>query len=447
MPPPAGGPSLVRALGVRALAATTFNVIIGGGIFLLPATIAGTLGAAAPLAYLVCIVAIALIVLCFAEAGSRVSMTGGPYAYVEVALGPFVGFLGGVLLWLLMSFATAAVANGFAASLAALWAPLGSPPARALIIAALFAVLAATNIRGVGSGVRLIEMVTVAKLVPLLVFVAVGVFFVRPAHLAWPGMPNGKTLGQAVIVLIFAFAGMESALVPSGEVRDPSRTVPRALAIAAVGVTALYVALQLVAQGILGPRLASPESAAAPLASALGSAVGRWGALLMIAGAAISTFGHVSGMTLATPRALYAFGRDGFLPRALAHIHPRYRTPYIAIVTQSVIAALMAVTGTFINLVILADAAVLVLYFLCCVAAWKLRHDDVRIDGAAGFNAPGGGIVPWLACAVIVWILWSTPPRHLAAVAAVMLAAAVLFGLTAPTRRAKAADLTTANHD
>ncbi len=431
-------PTLVRAIGIRALAATAFNVTVGGGIFKLPAEVAGMLGAAAPLAYLVCIIAIALIVLCFAEAGSRVSMTGGPYAYVEIAFGPFVGFLAGVLLWLLGCFATAAVAWVFATSLAALWPALGDPIAHGVVIALLFILLASVNIRGVKQGSRLIELITVAKLVPLLAFIAIGAFFIHPENLVWPGFPARAALGQSVIVLIFAFAGIESALVPSGEVKDPARTVPRALAIAAVAVTLFYIALQLVAQGILGAALAGEAAKNAPLASALRLAIGPAGAILMIAGAVISTFGHVSGMTLATPRALYVFGREGFLPSPFAAVHARFHTPHVAIAVQSALAAVLAISGKFLSLVILANASVLGLYLLCCLATWKLRRDDVRADGAIPFRVPGDAVVPWLACAVIVWILSSTPWPQLRAVALVLVAAAIVFALTARSRASRA---------
>src|SRR5688572_16782891 len=334
---------LVRALGVRALAATIFNVIVGGGIFGLPSEVARGLGAAAPIAYVVCAIAMGLIVLCFSEAGSRVSLSGGPYAYVEVALGGFVGFLSGVLLWLVISFATAAVASVFAASLAAFFPSLGEQPGRTILLAALFTVLALINVRGVRQGTRLIEIVTVAKLLPLVALVIIGALYVDPTNLEWQRTPALGDIGRTSILLFFAFAGIESALVPSGEVRDPARTVPRAIAIAMVGITLLYLALHLVAQGVLGDRLAG---SATPLADAAGVALGPWGRGLILVGAVVSMFGYVSGMTLAIPRALFAFARDGFLPARLASVHPRFHTPHLAIAVQSAIVCALAVSGT-----------------------------------------------------------------------------------------------------
>ena len=120
--------ALVKALGVRSLTASIVNTTIGAGIFVLPAAVAAGLGAAAPLAYVLCAALMALIVSCFAAAGSRVSLTGGLYAYVGVAFGPFIGFLAGVLYQLMAAFAVASVASAFAGSVAAVWAPAATPP-------------------------------------------------------------------------------------------------------------------------------------------------------------------------------------------------------------------------------------------------------------------------------------------------------------------------------
>lgn len=417
---------LQRALGLRALSATAFNVTVGGGIFVLPAVVAASVGPSAPLAYAVCAVAMGLIVLCFAQAGSRVTLTGGPYAYVEVALGPFVGFLAGALLWLLGSLATAAVASAVAGSVAVFWPVLSAPVPRALVLALLFGTLAALNVRGARQGARLIEVVTVAKLVPLVAFVVIGAALAHgPAPDVFGDLSPAK-LGRSVLVLIFAFAGIESALVPSGEVRDPARTVPRALFIAMGGVTVLYIAIQYVAQTILGPSLATAQQA--PLATAARVVAGSAGAIVLAIGASISMFGHVSGMTFATPRALYAFGRDGILPSVFERVNPRYHTPAVAIVTQCVITFALSATSGFATLAILSNVAVLLLYGLCCIAAWQLQRTDVR-GGGVPFTIPGGALVPALAVAVILWILTSVTLREFAVVGAVLVAASVLFAV------------------
>ncbi|MDQ6736093.1 MAG: APC family permease [Gemmatimonadota bacterium] len=415
---------LERAIGVRGLAATAINVVVGGGIFVLPAVVAASLGPSGPLAYIVVAAAMSLIVLCFAQAGSRVSLTGGPYAYVEIALGRYMGFLVGTLLWLVGTTATAAVGSAFVGSVAVFYAPLAAPVPRALILAGLFALFGALNSRGTRQSTRFMEIVTVAKLLPLLVFVVIG------AALAHGSVPDvfgnlaPAKMGRSVIVLIFAFAGIEFALVPSGEVKDPARTVPRALFLAMIAITLLYVAIQYVAQMILGPALATAQ--AAPLTTAARVVLGPGFALFIGIGASISMFGYVSGMLFTAPRALYAFGRDGILPPVFAKLHPEYDTPVVAIFAQSTMTFLVAVTSGFTQLAILANISVLVLYLLCCISAYELRRRNVQ-EGGTPFRIPGGPLVPILAVAVILWILSNATLQEFSVIAGVLVAASVLF--------------------
>ncbi len=424
--------SLVRAIGVPGLAAAILNIIIGGGIFRLPADVARALGPAAPLAYVACAAAMGLIVICFAEAGSRVDLTGGPYAYVEVAFGRFAGFLAGVLLWITGSLATSAVAVVFTANVAQLVPALGSGPPRAAFLAALFLSLTALHVGGVRQGTAVNAVATAAKVLPLLALVVVGPFFVDRASLAWPGLPPAGALSRTSILLVFAFAGMECALTPSGEVRDVARTVPRAILLAMLTATALYVALQLVGQGVLGPALASSE---APLADAGARIFGPAGRTLVVIGAGLSMLGHVSGMTLSIPRAVFALARDGFLPRAAARIHPRFHTPHVAIAAQSAIAGALAITSTFERLAIFATTALLILYGACCLASGELRRRDVHAGGVP-FRVPGGRFAPWGACLAIAWMLTSVTAWEWAALVGVLAAATVVFLATARSRAA-----------
>jgi basic amino acid/polyamine antiporter, APA family len=396
--------SLIRAIGTLGLAAGIVNITIGGGIFRLPALVAGPLGAAAPLAYLVCAAAMGLIVLCIADAGSRVSLTGGPYAYVGTAFGPYAGFLSGVLLWIAGTFATAAVSTVLAAGLGQLVPQLAGPVLQAVILVGVFGFWSLVNLRGVTLGVRLNAVATVAKLLPLLLVAIGGAFFIEPDNLRIVSMPAAGDVARMSLLLIFAFAGIEVALVPSGEVRDAARTVPRAVALAMVGVTALYVALQVVSQGVMGDALA--RATVSPLADVASASLGGWAGSLLLAGASISIFGYLGGMTLSMPRMLFALAQDGFLPRALAAIHPVHRSPHAAIVTQSVLTVALAISGTFEKLAILANVAVLTLYFGCALAAWRLRQMGVEGGGTGtAFRAPLAGLTPWLACGVILWLL------------------------------------------
>jgi len=247
---------LVRAIGVPGLTANIVNSTIGAGIFVLPALVAKGLGPAAPLAFVACAIAMILFVTCFALAGSRVSLTGGLYAYVEVAFGRYVGFLGGVLYCLTAVAAVAGVVNVFVDSIAVLAPVLHNPVVRVAIMFLVYGALVAINIRGVRAGAGAVTVVTIAKLLPILLFVCVGIFFIHPANLGWPAWPGSKALGESVVVLMFAFVGIEVALIPSGEVKNPARTVPRSAYLALVITTLLYILIQLVAQGTLGSELA-----------------------------------------------------------------------------------------------------------------------------------------------------------------------------------------------
>ena len=395
---------LVRGIGIPALTANIISSTIGAGIFVLPAAMARTLGPAALLAFVCCAIAMVLFVTCFAIAGSRVSLTGGLYAYVEVAFGRYIGFVAGVLYALTALGAVAGVVNVLVNSIVIGIPFLGSALMRIILMIFVYGSLVAINVRGVRGGAGAVTVVTVAKLIPLLVFVCLGIFFIRPADLSWQAWPNSKSLGDAVILLIFAFVGIEVALMPSGEVRNPARTVPRSIYLALVITTTIYMLIQLVAQGTLGADLASHKDA--PLAEAAATFLGNIGYKLLLAGAAVSAFGFVTSDILSSPRIIFAFGRDGVLPRWFAHVHPRYRSPDVAIVTYAVIAFALSITGTFEQLAVLSNVAVLLMYLLCCAACWFLVQRDIRTDrDGSAFNFPGMQIVPVLAIAVILWIL------------------------------------------
>ena len=415
---------LVRAMGVPALTANIVNSTIGAGIFVLPALVAKGLGSAAPLAFIACGLAMLLFVTCFAIAGSRVSLTGGLYAYVEVAFGHYVGFLAGMLYGITAVAAVAGVVNVFVSSLVALL-PLGkSPVTRFVIMLLVFGSLVAINVRGVREGAGAVTVVTIAKLLPILLFVCVGIFFIQPAAIAWPGWPGSKPLGDSVILLIFAFVGIEVGLIPSGEVKNPARTVPRAAYLALLITTVLYIAIQLVAQGTLGSDLAN--HAQAPLAEAAAKFIGNLGRTILLAGATISAFGFVTSDILSSPRMIFAFGRDGALPRWFAHVHPRYHSPDVAIITYAVLAFVLSVTSTFEALAVLSNVAVLLMYLLCCAACWFLVRRDVRTDGQP-FNFPGAKIVPALAIVAIIWILAHATIREFAVNGILLAAASIAY--------------------
>jgi amino acid transporter len=231
-------------------------------------------------------------------------------------------------------------------------------------------------------------------------------------------------VGQVSILLIFAFQGIEVALMPCGEVRDPARTVPRAILGALAFTTLIYLAIQAVAQGVLGPQLAI--YADAPLAETAGRLLGRFGKVLVLVGGTISMFGYVSGDMLGTPRALFALGRDGALPAALSKVHTRYRTPALAITVYAIVVAALSISSSFDRLAVLANVSGLLLYGLCVAASYELQRRDVRMAGAP-FDLPGGIAIQAVAMAGIVWLVSQATRREFVIEAGVLVAASCYY--------------------
>ena len=394
---------LVRGIGLPALTANIVNTTIGASIFVLPGTMAKMLGGSAPVAFVVCALAQAIFVSCFAVAGSRVSLTGGLYAYVEVAFGRYVGFLAGLMNCTTAILSVSAVMNVLVNAAGSLSPIAATTAGRFLVMLLVFGALAAINIRSVRAGAGVVTAITSVKVLPLFLFIAAGITLIKPEALSFSSSAGSDSLGNAMLLLMFAFFGIENSLNPSGEVRNPSRTVPRAIYFALGLTTVVYILIQLVAQGALGvERLANNSTA--PLAEAAGVFLGGFGTTLLLAAAMVSSFGYVTSDALNTPRTLFAFGRDGVLPKWFAQVHPRFRSPYIAIVVYAAMALMLAQGGSFEGLAVMANVAALMLYLLCCAASWELQRRDVRTDGKP-FTFPGARILPFIAVVVIVWIL------------------------------------------
>lgn len=423
--PGARDEGLVRAIGPRALGVSIVNLTVGGGIFVLPGLIAVQLGPAAILAYLVCAVAVALIFLCFAELGSRVTRSGGAYAYIEHAFGPFAGFVASTLLWFGWSaLADAAITVAMVDSIAVAVPQLGRPGPRALFIVALCAALAWVNVRGVQAGVRLFVFNTAAKLVPLLLLLVAGLFAMHVEFLAFTEWPSLDRLGSATLILFFAFAGAEAGLHASGEIDNPARTVPKGLLLGLGSLLVLYVGLQTVAQGVLGPELA--QNTEAPLAAAAARVFGDWGARLLHVGGVISIYATVSGDMLGAPRVVFASARDGSLPRILARVHPTYKTPYVSIIVFASVICALALSGTFKPLAQVASGSILVVYAGVSLAVLRVRRRDG--PGAAGaFTIPGGAVVPVLSCLVVAWLLWQLTPAEATGLASLVGVAVAVY--------------------
>jgi APA family basic amino acid/polyamine antiporter len=429
--------ALRRSLGPVTLAIIFTNGIIGAGIFALPGLVAAALGSATAVGYAICAALVVLIFLCFAEVGSRVHDSGGAYAYVERAFGPFVGFIAANLMWFgVGACVDAALADVLVSTLATALPVLAQPLPRALALIALFAFMAGVNITGVKTGARLVVALTVLKLLPLLLLLVVGI-----PHIAWSlvipsSMPSASTLGRGVLLLMFAFIGGESSLSASGELRNPSRTVPLGLLMGVATVISIYFGLQLVAEGVLGADL--PAQTTAPLAAVAEQLMGPWGRSLLLGAVTLSIFALVNGDLLVSPRCLYAAAKDGLLPAPLAKVHPRFQTPYVAILVFATIACALAVLGAFKPLAILGTASVLLVDVFVCLAVLRLRQRGVQTADAP-FVIPGGPLVPILGATVCVWVLTNLSRDELLGLSALVFFSGGLYLRVLRARKLKAA--------
>ena len=378
-------------------------MVVGAGIFVLPGVIAAKLGSAAIIAYLICGVAISLIFLCYAEIGSRVTRSGGSYAYIEEAFGPFFGFISSMLLWFGWAvLSDAALTVAMINTLSIVVPELQEPLWKLLFMVVLFTFMVGTNIIGVKSGIRLYVFNTIAKFVPLALLLLTGIFFINIDNLIITEWPSIANIGAASLILIFAFSGAECALNASGEIKNPTKTVPRGIFLGLGSIFILYLGLQTVAQGVLGAELANNTEA--PLAATANEIFGGWGIKLLIVGGAISIFSTLSGDILVTPRVIFAAARDGHLPKPLAKVHPKYKTPHISIIFYAFMIALLAFSGQFKVLAVMASGSVLLVYAGVCLATLKLRvRDGAPSEGQ--FKMPGKIIIPFLSCSVITWML------------------------------------------
>ena len=425
---------LVRVIGTGALGLSVVNMVVGAGIFVMPGLVAAVIGPAAILAYLICSVTVALVFLCFAEVGSRVSRSGGAYAYVEEAFGPFVGFIASILFWFGFSaLADAAITVIMVDSIAIVVPILGESIPRAVFIIALLTFLAAVNIRGVKAGVRLYIFNTLAKLVPLLLLLGAGLFVINIEYLAIPEWPSAASIGASTILLFYAFNGAESALNASGEIQNPSKTVPLGLLLGLGGILLLYVGLQTVAQGVLGPELANDTEA--PLVAVATAVFGDWGGKMLIAGVVISIYSNLSGDMLGGPRVVFASSLDNNLPRFLGKVHPKYKTPHIAIIFFAVVIGVFALSGTFKYLAVVATGSLLLVDLGVILAVLRLRQrDGLPKDGE--FRLPFGPVIPLLSCAIVGWLLLQVPLNEAATIVTLVGACAVIYAIRYVFRRA-----------
>lgn len=390
---------LVRGIRRWDLVAIAINGIIGAGIFGLPSKVYALIGTYSLIAFVACALVVALIILCFAEVGSRFEETGGPYLYAREAFQPAVAFEIGWLFWLVRITAFAANCNLLINYLSFFWAPATSPSWRAAIIVLVVVMLAIVNLLGIRQAAIVSNLFTVGKLVPIIIFIAAGLFFLNPQAYELGPAPTSAAFSQSVLLLVYAFTGFEMATIPAGEIRDPQRSLPRALLIAIVVVAVLYILIQVVCVGTL-PGLAQSQK---PLADAGSQFLGAAGGAIISAGAVVSIIGNLNILLLSASRLPFAMAEQKQLPAFVGRIHRRFFTPYVAILITAGLMMILTLRSSFLAALTISVIARLFTYGATCLALPLFRSR--REVPAALFRLPGGPVIAILSLLLIVWLL------------------------------------------
>jgi amino acid transporter len=382
------------------MVAVVLNGVIGGGIFGLASRVYALSGTYSLLAFGACAICVSLIVLSFAEVAGRFSGTGGPYLFAKECYGPAAGFGVGWLVWVARVTSFAANCSLVPDYLAFFFPGAATGAPRALILVVLVTALAAVNVRGVRNTANWSNVLAVGKLLPLGVFVVAGLAMLVPARFSFAAGTSYHGFSQSVLLLVYAFTGFEMAVIPAGEVHNPGRDVPRALLIGMTAVVAFYVGIQAACIGTLpGAELAKSSR---PLADAAAGFLGNGGAVMMMVGMVVSLAGNLNVLILAASRMLFAMAEGRALPAGLASVHPRFRTPAVAVLATTAVMLTLALSKTFVYLVTVSTVARLVTYFATCGALPILRR---RHSGGAGFHLPGGVWIAGAAMALCLWLL------------------------------------------
>lgn len=390
---------LVRGISRWDLTAIAVNTIIGTGIFILPAKVFGLIGSFSLFAFVACAIIVGLIILCFAEVSSRFSATGGMYLYAKEAFGSVIGFEVGWLYWIVRITTFATNCNALLIYLGFFFPSAGEGYWRILIVSLVVLIITVVNFIGVRQSAIMTNVFTVGKIIPLLIFAGIGMFFIQPANFSFGATPEYGKFSEAILVLIYAFVGFEAAVIPAGETKDPQKNVPFALFAALVFCVILFIIIQIVAVGTL-PELAQSKT---PLADSAGRFLGSFGAAFIAVGALISVLGNLNGGFLAASRIPFAMAEQKDLPQIIAKTHEKFKTPFVSILLTAILIFVFTLQTSFYSALTIATITRLLVYATTCIAlpVFRKRKDVPE----AKFVAPFGVFAAILSILLIVWLL------------------------------------------
>jgi amino acid transporter len=420
-------PTFQRALTFFDVTNITVGAIVGADIYVASTITAGILGPASLLAWAAAAVLAAVLALCLAECARLVPAVGGPFAYVTRAFGRFPGFLAGWSMWVAELTALPVFAIAFTNYLGAF---VALPDFAVHGIRLLFlGVLTGVNVLSVRAAGRLNDALTLLKLSPLLLMLVAGIVYVA-LHLPvavdnlTPFAPYGfAPFPRALVLVVWAYMGFELSTVPAGEVREPERTIPRALMTGIAIVALFYLATNFVVYALTGYEQLART--ATPLVATGMVLFGGVGATIMAAGAMVSVSGSNESDMLGSSRLAYAMAADGLLPHRLAAIHARFRTPYVALVVQGAMAMALTAFDGVARLISFAVFNLSFAFLLCALALLRLQRGEHAARGVRRVIAPA-------AVVVAAGLLLATATADKVAGAGVLLAGVAVYLLAAP---------------
>ncbi len=398
---------LNRSIGKWALVLLFINGVIGAGIFGLPSKVFKAAGVYSIAALFVCALAVFVIILCFAEVSSRFDKTGGPYLYALSSFGKLPAFLTGWLLLLTRFITYAALINLLVTYLSVFSDWFAIPSSRIISILFITLLLAFINHIGIKNSTRVNNFLTIAKLLPLLLFIIVGFLHIEPANFELKQMPGFSSFSSTVLLLVFAFGGFESVLVNSGEVKNPGKNIPFALLSSALLIAVIYMLIQIVSIGTL-PSLASSDK---PLAEAAGIFMGKTGATLIALGALFSVTGTLNAIMLVGSRLPFAFSEEKQFPKVFSFVHPKFKTPTWSLVLFTVVTILISISNSFIYAATISAITRVMIYAIVCIALIRLRNRNPEQKGF--FKIPFGKFFAVAGVLIACWLLTSSKLNEL----------------------------------
>lgn len=422
---------LNRSIGRWEMVLLFINGVVGAGIFGLPSRVYQMSGTYSLVAILLCMFAVFVIVLCFAEVSSRFQDTGGPYLYALRSFGPLPAFLTGWLLLITRFITYAALINLLITYLSVFSEWFTRPLPRAAGISIITLLLACINHVGIRDTTRTNNILTISKLLPLITFIVIGAFFVKTENFHWDNAPTLGQLSSTVLLWIFAFGGFESVLVNSGEVKDPGRNLPFALLIATACIAAIYVCILVVSIGTL-PGLALTDK---PLAAAAQTFMGRGGALMIGIGALVSILGTLNAIMLVGSRLPYAFAVQGQFPKLFTRVHARFVTPTLSLWAYAAVTLAVSLTQNFVAAATLSAITRVMIYGIICIALLRLRQKDTGNETYLKLRY--GKALACMALPLVGWLLSRSKPNEVVSIAIALGIGLLIYGLMAISKRPK----------